>query len=199
MATGCSLKQRGLSTKSDLIGSRLKTALVSELAALTGYSPTLKERVTPAGRSWSVLAMPAQPINDNASGFWVASPRANKGGLPDSHADTSGWAITPLASDGSARGYVGQIAYQKAFLPTCTASKGGPEVNKTNGTGKKLVTVLRPTLTYLSGELGLPGRNLLAAIYEHMMGFPAGMLSAPGTPTAPPSSPKSQPQSDGQS
>lgn len=93
--------------------------------------------------------MPARPIGARAPSFWLATPRAHKGGLPDSHGRTQEW-VDLLAHGQGRRG--------------------------------------RTDLAHLSYWLGLPGRNLLAAIYEHMNGFPPGWLSNAVRPTETPSS-----------
>lgn len=55
-----SISRRSASSESAaLVGSLLKTALISELGALTPYSLRWKRSTTPAGRSWFVLATSA--------------------------------------------------------------------------------------------------------------------------------------------
>lgn len=57
------------SEKSALVGSLLRTALISELEAQTSYSLHWKNSATPAGRSWSVLATsePTMSARDHGS------------------------------------------------------------------------------------------------------------------------------------
>jgi hypothetical protein len=57
-----------LSTPHDRAFALLRMSLQSELAALTGYSPTWKRSVTPQNRSWWVLAISAQRTLDRESG-----------------------------------------------------------------------------------------------------------------------------------
>lgn len=58
----------GSSTLYDPRGSSLRTALGSELAALTGYVNNWKESPTPAGRSWWVLMTLERRIDANDAG-----------------------------------------------------------------------------------------------------------------------------------
>lgn len=90
------------SEKYALVGSLLRTAIASELEAMTGSPQVWKQSVTSAGRSWWALEMPAAPINGKEPGSlaWTPTPRANKGGMPDS----LGWRPTPVAQGGSKKG-----------------------------------------------------------------------------------------------
>lgn len=56
-------KQSALSEKSALVGSLLRTALISELKAQTPFSLHWKPSATPAGRSWSVLRTSAPTMS----------------------------------------------------------------------------------------------------------------------------------------
>jgi hypothetical protein len=118
-------------TKEGLFGALLKTALASELAAMTGSPVSWKRLATPAGRSFYQGLGPAMGGRGRSS--LLPTCRAHKGGLPDSHGNTSMW---------------GAVLCGRAGLG----------------------------LVEISKRLGLPGRNVLAAIYENMMGFPPGWL-----------------------
>lgn len=84
-----SSKPSASSERSALVGSLLKTALTSELAALTGCSVSWKASTTPAGRSWLVATTSAPIMSGSAPGSLVAtSPNlptpvtpSNSGGL----------------------------------------------------------------------------------------------------------------------
>lgn len=62
-APASSSKRPASSVKSDLVGSLLRTALISELGALTPFSLRWRHSDTPAGRSWFVLAT-SEPITN---------------------------------------------------------------------------------------------------------------------------------------
>ncbi|HKT54496.1 MAG TPA: hypothetical protein VJP88_08585 [Caulobacteraceae bacterium] len=121
--------------------------------------------------------MPALPINGSgpSSSAWTPTPRAHKGGLPDSH----GWVPTPAAQTGRYRGQIGgggAHAREKVEAMSLTWSHAS-EAGKT------------APLESLASSVGLSGRQTLAAIYEHMLGFPPGHLSGPEKPTETPSLP----------
>jgi hypothetical protein len=69
----------GSSEKSDPVGSLLRTCLLSDIEARTGYCPTWKQQATPSGRSWWVLSMPGRTIGGNGPGLWP-TPTRNSGG-----------------------------------------------------------------------------------------------------------------------
>lgn len=102
--------------------------------------------------------------------------------MPDSH----GWTPTPTSGGQTGR-YRGQIGAGGAgarkrveelailWAPTPTAQTYGSNVAlgpDGKRTGKK-----RSSLGSLASSVGLSGRQTLAAIYEHMMGYPVGWLS----------------------
>jgi len=60
-----------------LVGSLLRTFLISRLKALTGSSLTWKEQATPAGRPWWVLKLSVRHSNGNAfSSSRITTPTA---------------------------------------------------------------------------------------------------------------------------
>lgn len=65
----------GLFEKPDLVGSSLRTSLLSIIAELTSFSADWKRRGTPAGRSWWVLTTWARPTDASGFGSW-ATPNA---------------------------------------------------------------------------------------------------------------------------
>lgn len=69
-APDCGPRCSGSCEKCDPVGASLKTSLLSELAALTGYSATWSRRATPHGRSWWVLTTSARRTAESASGSW---------------------------------------------------------------------------------------------------------------------------------
>lgn len=69
----------GLSTKSDLLGLRLRTFLASEVAESTGYYAGWRKSATPAGRSWWVLETSERPTDASESGSLVPTPRPCSG------------------------------------------------------------------------------------------------------------------------
>lgn len=75
-AAGSTSKQSASSEKAVLVGSLLKTALISELGALTPSSLHWKHSATPAGRSWYVLGT-SEPImsGPEAGSLAATSPK----------------------------------------------------------------------------------------------------------------------------
>lgn len=58
----------GLFEKPDLVGSSLRTSIISIIRELTPFSAVWKKRVTPAGRSWWVLTTWERPTEESGSG-----------------------------------------------------------------------------------------------------------------------------------
>lgn len=155
-ARGCSSKPSASSEKSALVGSLLRTALISELEALTPSCLHWRQSTTPAGRSWSVLQTSAPTTNDPAPGLSAAisgklpTPMAMDG-MRDGAGGGSGATYpfrqiisTPRASDMKAGGHgdtgrMGSVRHQlqKATLPTPRASDAhrGPEITKASTPG----------------------------------------------------------------
>lgn len=190
-ATGCSLQPPSLSSASALRGLRLRTAISSRLEAMTKSQFTWNAKVTSFGRPYSALRMPARPIGvpdvSSSDGF-LPTPRAHKGGLPDSHGDVSAWMHTPTVVGNHLAPEMAKWAGAWThFIPTPTAQDYGS--NKGGAAGR--TGPERPSLSTLARAWGLSGRQSLAAIYEHMMGFPIGWLSELEAPTETASSPRS--------
>ena len=61
---------RAWSPSADRVGWWLRTFLASEAGARTRCWPTWRRSVTPLGRSWWVLPMPARPIAGHGCGWW---------------------------------------------------------------------------------------------------------------------------------
>ena len=66
----------------DLLGSSLRTSLLSELAALTKCSARWKRSVTPAGRSWGVLMTSARRTGASGCSSWPTAHGMDNGGNP---------------------------------------------------------------------------------------------------------------------
>ncbi len=79
---------RASSAKLDLLGLSLRTFLASAVLRQTESALTWKRLVTPAGRWWWVLAMPARPTGAPGFGLWptptasASAPAAWKDGVP---------------------------------------------------------------------------------------------------------------------
>ena len=71
----CGANLPDLSEKSDRLGSFLKTCLLSEIAAQTGFSLIWKRSATPGGRAWWVLSMSERRTSGIGSGL-LPTPRA---------------------------------------------------------------------------------------------------------------------------
>jgi hypothetical protein len=131
-----------LSEKSDPIGSSLRTSLISELSAQTGYLMTWKRQTTPRGRSWWVLGTPALPTGETVSGL-SQTPRRCSG----------------LRSRG-----INQTELTRWLLPTPTRSIGsqGPRTgDRPRQEGKSLRDLAR-------GQIGTAA---LLTLVEWMMGY----------------------------
>lgn len=90
-------KPSASSEKSDLVGSLLRTALISELGALTQSSLRWKRSATPAGRMWSVLVMDeaAPASGPTTSGLAHGSSGAISAKLPTPICNPSGGQSNP--------------------------------------------------------------------------------------------------------
>ncbi len=66
----CGPTWRAWCVSADRVGWWLRTFLACEAGARTGCCLTWKLRVTPAGRWWWVLSMPAPRIDEAACGWW---------------------------------------------------------------------------------------------------------------------------------
>ncbi len=204
--TTSSLKPSASLPSLDLVGSLLRTAIASELAAMTGSRMKWKKSASPAGRSWWVLPMPRRPIGAQGSGSWLLTPtetgnlaaasmekwpggwgnfmptaRANKGGLPDSHGSVDAFIPTPAAQTGSKKGAPelgggGSGARKAAEKFLPTVTRSDYGSNMGGASGR--VGQKRQSLSSLAASLGLSGRAFLASTYENMMGFPPGWLSS---------------------
>lgn len=134
-AAASTSKQPASSEKSALVGSLLRTALISELEAQTSPSLHWKNSATPAGRLWSVLATSAPTM----SGPGLGSLGATLHKLP-----------TPMASDGMKDGKGGGAGSTYPFrkilaTPRASDASHGPEISKaaaSKSTGVSLVTML---------------------------------------------------------
>lgn len=156
-----SSKPSALSEKSDLVGSLLRTALISELEALTPCSARWRESTTPAGRPWFVVETSAPTTTDRALGSSAAispslpTPIASfqMGGQSNPGLKAKGViypAMGPLLEISAGRMDPGRFRGDMegwAFLPTPRKSDAhhGPEIAKANtlgSTGVSLVTTL---------------------------------------------------------
>lgn len=74
-SSGC-----GLFGHEDPFGCSLRTSLVYELAAMTGYTMRWTRSVTPSGRSWWALRLSARLIDETESGLWPTVMNREHGG-----------------------------------------------------------------------------------------------------------------------
>ena len=126
---GSTSKQFVLSEKSALVGSLLRTALISELGALTPCSLHWKDSTTTAGRLWSVLrtSEPTTNAQDHGSSDAMSSklptPMASdgmkdgKGGGAGSPYPFRKILATPRKTDAD-RGFRGDVLSQLEGYPT---------------------------------------------------------------------------------
>jgi len=74
-SSGC-----GLFGHEDPFGCSLRTFLLSELAAMTGYTMHWTPSVTPCGRSWWVLRLSARRTGETGSGLWPTADASEGNG-----------------------------------------------------------------------------------------------------------------------
>lgn len=159
-------KPSASSESADLVGSLLRTALISELGALTGSRPHWKHSATPAGSLWLVLTMPARTTN--ASGLGSSDATLTK--LP-----------TPMASDGmkdGAGGGAGSTYLFRAIISTPRASDmkaGGHGDTGRMGTVRHMLATPRKT----DADRGFRGD--VRAQLDGQNSRHAGMLPTPVT------------------
>lgn len=195
---GSTSRQSDLSAKSDLVGSLLRTALISELGALTPSSLRWRHSATPAGRSWFVLETSAPTTSDRGHGSSVAmsnklpTPMASDG-MKDGAGGGSGSTYlfrailsTPRASDMKAGGHgdtgrmgsVRHIMHEAEKLPTPTATRYGSQSYPEDPSRK------RPSLETM---LATPrktdaDRGFRGDVLSQLKGYPskhAGMMPTP--------------------
>lgn len=163
-APASSSKLSASSESATLVGSLLKTALISELAALTPCSLRWRQSATPAGRSWFVLETSEPTTNARDAGssgvmpHKLSTPRASdmKAG---GHGDTGRMGTvrhilaTPRKTDAD-RGFRGDVLSQlhghaskhAGMLPTPTKTKYGSQSYPEDPSRK------RPSLDSLIGQ-----------------------------------------------
>jgi len=74
-SSGC-----GLFGHEDPLGCSLRTCLLYELAAMTGYTMHWTPSVTPCGRSWWVLRLSARRTGETGSGLWPTADASEGNG-----------------------------------------------------------------------------------------------------------------------
>ena len=225
LAQDCSSKPCGSCASCDPVGFSLRTSLVSDLAALTGYSLNWKRQATPSGRWWWVLGTPERRTGGIGSGL-LPTPTAAEaertsatfaGGNP-----TLRGALmpTPRPCSGLRSRGVNQTEIQRALLPTPAnqSQRGGVRMEGGAGGRKKLQEMgllATPTkrdwksgkaseatharnsrpLSEQSYRGGGIGTAALLILVEWMMGYPKAWLGPPWPPTAIPSARKSSKRS----
>lgn len=120
----CSGTGRVSSSKSDLFGVRLRTALAHELGALTGYSMRWRQRTTPSGHAWWVLTMPEPITSESECGSLLPTPSASSYG----------------SNRGGAAGRTGDVRPSLASM--MTATQGPRHGDRPQKEGRILVDIL---------------------------------------------------------
>ena len=193
------------SEKSALVGSLLRTALISELGALTPSSLRWKQSATPAGRAWFVLetSTPTMSVpghgSSDATSSKLPTPMASDG-MKDGAGGGSGstWPLrqilaTPRKTDAD-RGFRGDVLSQlngypsrhAGMLSTPRASDmkaGGHGDTGRMGTVRHILSAPKwdyaRQIAALLTEAGLSGpSHTLPITYGWMMGFPPGWLAS---------------------
>ena len=153
----CGANLPDLSEKSARLGSLLKTCLLSEIAAQTGFSLIWKRSATPGGRAWWVLSMSERRTSGIGSGL-LPTPRAE--GM-----DAKGGTRT-------GKGQVQLCHVVKCPTPTARDWKSGSQA-----TQEERGRVAGPTLAeWTGGQLNPPW-------VEWLMGFPIGWTACDASET----------------
>lgn len=121
------------SSKSDLYGVRLRTALAQELKASTGYSMRWLRRTTPSGHAWWVLTMPAPITSESECGSLLPTPSATSYG----------------SNQGGAAGREGKVRPSLASMiptPTVTTATQGPRHGDRPQKEGRILVDLLPTM-----------------------------------------------------
>ena len=79
-SSGC-----GLFGHEDPFGCSLRTFLLSELAATTGYTMRWRRSVTPCGRSWWVLRLSGRRSDETEFGLWPTAVANDDNKSPEAH------------------------------------------------------------------------------------------------------------------
>jgi hypothetical protein len=136
------------SSRSDLSGARLRTALAHAFSVSTGSSMRWVRRATPAGHPWWVLTMPARTTAAGDFGWLLPTPSDGREeyatrGKPSLATMVGEMIPTPIASDvkgslGRTRGDGRTKRYLAQMIPTPRASDqrdqwDNPRPNRKNG------------------------------------------------------------------
>lgn len=188
---GCSGRRYGSSSRCDLAGHALRTALISELGGMTRLRGRWRREATPAGRLWWVLDMLGPTIGEGEFGLLLPTPSVYDYG----------------SNHGGAAGRTGPVRPSLATMiltPTAKGNMDAPAMAKWRGAWTDLLPTKRDTrldqaspatmaknsrpLSEVSGQLGLVGtvgspvlrrRALLLGLVEWMQGFPPGHVTGP--------------------
>ena len=177
----CGANLPALSEKSARLGSLLKTCLLSELAAQTGFSLIWKRSATPGGRVWWVLSMSERRTSAIGSGL-LPTPRAE--GMDSMGADVTKSLLTAarlwptpntVDAKGGTRTGKGQVQLchvVKVPTPTARDWKSG-----SHATQEERGRIAGPTLAeWTGGQLNPPW-------VEWLMGFPVGWTACDASET----------------
>lgn len=184
-AAGSTSKPSASSENADLVGSLLKTALISELAALTESSLSWKNSATPSGHSWFVLETSGPTTSGPGVGLsgLMPTPRASDmkaGGHGDTgrmgtvrHVMQVAQEMLPTPTKRDKRMDKWSPAYDRRKSPTMDAVLDGAATGKAPAKW----AYARQIAATLSAD-GLHGHSrTLPITYGWMMGFPPGWLA----------------------
>lgn len=202
---GSGRNSTALLKKPDPVGALLRTCLVSGLGMQTMSWATWKNPGTPAGRSWWVLGLPAQPINGSVFG-WLPTLSAtsygrNKGGANPNGPERpsletmakKGWLPTVTACDWRS-GKASEATHERNsrplsemigrdWLPTLRANdlQGGGYQYSRGDKSKPVLTLpgaVGAAMTPITGD----GKGPLSPCFcEWMMGYPEGWTDVDDT------------------
>ena len=168
----CSSSSCGWCAKCDPVGFSLRMSLAYELEDMTGSTTHWCRLVTPLGRSWWELRILAPRISASASGS-LPTPLASMGG-PEPEGRTGRKLVTVLASPRANKWGESDSHGRRVLTPTAKDNLNAPSMAKWRG------------------FWNIHGQEVLLAVYEWLMGFPAGWLASAARHTGMRSSRKSR-------
>lgn len=157
-----------------LVGSLLRTALISELKALTGSLMRWRASATPAGHSWSVLTIVAQTTS--ASGPGLSDATSSRLPTPMAQTQQGGMRWEGGAGGRKVLTESGLMDVMKGKLPTPMASDRSDSAGGGSGSTHAF-RMIRPTPRKTDADRGFRGD--IRAQLDGQNNRHAGMLPTP--------------------
>lgn len=149
---GCIGNGCGWCLNCDPLGQRLRTALASELAALTASSLSWNRLTTPSGRSWWRLATLGRRTSASGCGSLLPTPvltgNFNRRGISDKSGDG-----------------VGTVLYLMIATPRASDATAGDRPKRPDGRGPNLPAMIRdmvptPVASMATKQTGNPSHGM---------------------------------------